>query len=336
MHSFALTPRFVAIVEQPFAVDPLDFLRPGRPPIIANYRWKGAEPARVHLIDRRGGDGLRATVEVDPFFVFHHVNAYERGDRVVLDLCAHRDSSIIDALYLRRVRKGMAGKPSVRLRRLEIDPAGAVSRRGELADVDFELPRIDYARFNQRPYRYAYGVGQRTQASAFIDQLAKVDVRSGEALTWRERGCYPGRRCSSAARAPARGRRRAAVSRPRRAGAHVVPARARHPHTEGTGAGRGASPHPVRLPRAARGALAHSRLELRRHGARILQPLGNGARRSELLPSKRRSWRSSCLPQRSRVRMRSPATSPSARTRSRHASSRTDGTFGEGRETVPV
>jgi carotenoid cleavage dioxygenase-like enzyme len=192
MHSFALTPRYVAVIEQPFAVDPLDFLQPGRPPIIANYRWKRSEPARVHLIDRRGGGGVRATVEVDPFFVFHHVNAYERGDRVVLDLCAHRDSSIIDSLYLKRVRKGMAGKPSVRLRRLEIDPSRSRGATRELADVDFELPRIDYARFNQRPYRYAYGVGQRTRASAFIDQLAKVDVRSGEALTWRERGCYPG------------------------------------------------------------------------------------------------------------------------------------------------
>jgi carotenoid cleavage dioxygenase-like enzyme len=192
MHSFALTPRYVAVVEQPFAVDPLDFLQPGRPPIIANYRWKGSEPARVHLIDRRGGGGVRATVEVDPFFVFHHVNAHERGDRVVLDLCAHRDSSIIDALYLKRVRRGMAGKPSVRLRRLEIDPERRRVATRELADVDFELPRIDYARLNQRPYRYAYGVGQRTRASAFIDQLAKVDVKSGEALTWHDRGCFPG------------------------------------------------------------------------------------------------------------------------------------------------
>ena len=45
-----------------------------------------------------------STVELEPFFVFHHVNAFERKGRVVLDVCAHRDSSIVDALYLKRLR----------------------------------------------------------------------------------------------------------------------------------------------------------------------------------------------------------------------------------------
>ena len=52
-----------------------------------------------------------------------------------------------------------------------------------------ELPRIDYARRNGRPYRYAYGaVGE----AHWIDRIVKVDVATGAAGTWSEEGCYPG------------------------------------------------------------------------------------------------------------------------------------------------
>ena len=192
MHSFALTPRYVAIVEQPFVVNPLDFLRPDRPPIVANFRWKASQPSRVHLIDRRAA-AVRATVELEPFFVFHHVNAYERGDRVVIDVCAHRDSSIIDALYLKRLRKGKArqalGPPPAPGDRSRPAPCrDARARRRRLrASADQLRPGQPAAlplRLRRRP--------AQPGRSRFIDQLAKVDVASGDALMWRERGCYPG------------------------------------------------------------------------------------------------------------------------------------------------
>ena len=67
-------------------------------------------------------------------------------------------------------------------------------------------------------------------------------MRSGESLRGASAAAIRGSRCSSAARRAARGRRRAALSRPRRAGAHVVPARSRRPHAGGAGAGRGPAP----------------------------------------------------------------------------------------------
>ena len=56
LHSFALTPRNVAIFTQPCKFDLPRFLGPDRGPIVTNYAWDGSKPSRIVLIDReRGG-----------------------------------------------------------------------------------------------------------------------------------------------------------------------------------------------------------------------------------------------------------------------------------------
>ena len=111
LHSFALTPRYVAVFTQPFNFDLPRFLRPDRGPIVTNYTWEASKPSRILIIDRRRG-GVVSTIELEPFFVFHNVNAFERKGRIVLDVCAHRDASIIDGLYLKQLRdRGAQGAP---------------------------------------------------------------------------------------------------------------------------------------------------------------------------------------------------------------------------------
>ncbi len=188
MHSFALTRRYVVLFEQPFRVDPLSFLSPERKPIIANFGWEPGEPSRVVVIDRRAG-GIVADLETDPRFVFHHINAFERGGRIFLDVCAHPDNRVIDALYLKRVRAAERRLPKVEVRRLEVD----LDRRRvhpHALGPDLELPRIDYERVNGRAYRYAYGVSARK--ATFLDTVVKLDTHTGGTREWREPGSYPG------------------------------------------------------------------------------------------------------------------------------------------------
>ena len=127
MHSFALTPRFVAIVDSSSPSTPS--IPPAR--AAADHRQlplegRGARAARPDRPPRRrrpprhGGGG--------PVLRLPSRQRYERGDRVVLDLCAHRDSSIRCAVLQARAkgdgRQALGPPPAP-----EIDPAGAVSRR---------------------------------------------------------------------------------------------------------------------------------------------------------------------------------------------------------------
>ncbi|HEU4976464.1 MAG TPA: carotenoid oxygenase family protein [Baekduia sp.] len=192
LHSFGLTDRYVAVFTQPWQFDLAGFLKPDRPPIAGNFHWDGSQPSLVHLVDRRRG-GVAHTVELDPFFVFHHINAFDHGDRVVLDVCAHRDAGIVDALYLDRLRARARDVPQATPRRIVVHPdRGRVELR-DLADGAMELPRTDYASVNGRPYRYAYGNGLRDRArGGFPDAIVKLDVRREELRSWHERGAYPG------------------------------------------------------------------------------------------------------------------------------------------------
>ncbi len=187
MHSFGLTERWIVLAEFPFVVNPLSLALSGRP-YIENYRWKPERGTRFTLIDRASGRA-EATITGDACFAFHHVNAFERGDEVVVDLCAYEDPGIVEDLYLERLR---AGKPvhGATLTRFILDRGAGTAERRALAGEDLELPRIAYPSHNERPYRYVWGNG--TGPGGWLERISKVDVESGHTLSFSEPGCYPG------------------------------------------------------------------------------------------------------------------------------------------------
>jgi carotenoid cleavage dioxygenase-like enzyme len=186
MHSFGLTDGWLILAEFPFVVDPLRLALSGRP-YIENYRWKPELGTRFHLFDRRTGEA-HGPFETDARFAFHHVNAYGDGPDVVVDVCTYPDATIVEDLYLERLR---AGTPISRaqLERFRITPARGTVTSERLIDEPVELPRINYARCNERPYRYAWGVGT---ADSWIDRIVKADVVSRSSASWSEVGVFPG------------------------------------------------------------------------------------------------------------------------------------------------
>jgi carotenoid cleavage dioxygenase-like enzyme len=189
LHSFAMTEHYLVLAEFPLVVNPLSIPLSGRP-FIDNYRWRPELGTRFTVVDRETGGVVSKSVG-EPCFAFHHVNAFERGDELVVDICAYEDASVIDELRLDRLRAG-AGLSIASLTRFSVPVAGGAARAERLADEGLDLPRVRGA-CNGRPHRFAWGAGQQPDGDrAFIDRLVKIDVESGQALTWDEPGCYPG------------------------------------------------------------------------------------------------------------------------------------------------
>jgi carotenoid cleavage dioxygenase-like enzyme len=186
MHSFGLTERWLVLAEFPFVVNPPSLAFSGRP-YIENYRWKPELGTRFHLFDRRNGDSI-GPFETEPRFGFHHVNSYEDGGDVVVDICTFPDAGIVEDLYLDRLRAGKPVAPAS-LERFRISPDPGTVEVERLVDESIELPRINYGRCNERPYRYAWGVGSR---GAWIDGIVKADVVERRSIEWAEDGCFPG------------------------------------------------------------------------------------------------------------------------------------------------
>jgi len=191
MHSFGMSDRYLVLTEFPLVVNPIDLRLSGKP-FIQNYRWEPERGLVFHVVEKDSGR-LVKTATTDALFAFHHVNASERGGAIDIDLIAYDDASIIDELYLARLRAGTPIGATGKLMRIRllIDGSDNVVTRRILADVPLELPRINYERCAGKPYRYVWGTGVKV-AGDFLDCIVKIDTETGQANTWHFAGLYPG------------------------------------------------------------------------------------------------------------------------------------------------
>jgi carotenoid cleavage dioxygenase-like enzyme len=132
------------------------------------------------------------TVTADASFAFHHVNAFADRERLAVDVIAYPDATIIDQLYLTRLRASAPLTATGTLTRFHVPFAGdAPVTRRILADVPLELPCINYDSCAGKPYRYVWGTGIQTKGD-FLDSIVKIDTETGAVATWHAAGLYPG------------------------------------------------------------------------------------------------------------------------------------------------
>jgi len=186
MHSFGLTERWLVLVEFPYVVNPLALALSGRP-YIENYRWRPERGTRIHLFDRSSGEAV-GPFQTDACFGFHHVNGFQAGDEVSIDVCTYPDAQIVQDLYLERLREGKPAATGA-LERFKVNTSSGAVSRERLIEEPIELPRINYGRCNERRYRYTWGVGA---ASGWLDRIVKADLERGDSAVWTQEGCYPG------------------------------------------------------------------------------------------------------------------------------------------------
>lgn len=176
MHSFAMTDKYVIFTEFPLRLNPQELMDPAKP-YIHKFQWLPETGTRFIVVERATG---RLVMEkaVDPIFSFHHANAYEDGDRIIVDLVAYPDLSSMPALFPQAATKSeMTWKN--RLLRYEI----AVNENSINCETLFEAKELEFPRFDDRldgkSYRFLY----MTHSDG---GLVKVDLRTLASKTWKE------------------------------------------------------------------------------------------------------------------------------------------------------
>ena len=163
MHSFGLTERWLVLAEFPFVVNPLALALSGRP-YIENYRWKPELGTRFTLFDRATGEargGFRPS-RASPFTTSTPTRTAMRWSST----CAPSPTPASSRTSTSSGCAPASPSPRAELTRFRLDlPTGSVARE-RLVDEDLELPRINYARCNERPYRYAWGAGDGRAAGS--------------------------------------------------------------------------------------------------------------------------------------------------------------------------
>jgi carotenoid cleavage dioxygenase len=177
MHDFALTRSYVVLFDLPVTFS-LDAVSAG---LKLPYAWDPAHQPRVGLLSRGDPSAAVRWFEVDPCWVFHTLNAYDDGDRVVVDLVRYAGAYDVSTL---------TGHGPLTLDRWTIDLAAGKVTQQRLDDRPQEFPRTD-ERVTGQPHRYGYSavigaVGHATISpggdfpdEAFSNALLKHDLAAG-------------------------------------------------------------------------------------------------------------------------------------------------------------
>ena len=190
MHSFALTPRFVVLVEYPLLANAVSLLA-GRS-IVASHDWRPDRGTRLTVVERASGSIVCRTV-VPAFFCYHQVNAFEDDGALLVDLPSTPGERALHQFDLDALRGPGWRTPAGELRRYRVPLDGGPVTYRLLSRTPLEFPRISYEQRLGRPYRYVYGVGTpESLTTSFSDRIVKVDVEDGSSSTWAQPGCWPG------------------------------------------------------------------------------------------------------------------------------------------------
>ncbi len=194
MHSFSLTDNYIILTQYPLIVKPLNFLLSGKP-FIDNFTWHPEKGTEILVIERSSGKVICRAV-TDPFFAFHHANAFESEGKVSADIVCYPDASIVMGLGRYYRPAVMAASEDVvydqKLCRFTIDLATSEVQREKLYHEPMEFPRIN-GRFDGKHYQYLYLADiRRPEVFADIRPIKKLDLHKRTVHYWREEFCYPG------------------------------------------------------------------------------------------------------------------------------------------------
>lgn len=162
MHDFALTATRAVFMDLPIVFDIFRGIRGLMP-----YTWKPSYGARLGIVSRTDASVPVTWIEIDPCYVFHVANAYDDGDRIVLDVVHYKELWRKD---------GNAFDPAT-LRRWTIDPAAGSLTDTLIDQRSVEFPRID-ERVTGNAHRFIYTIGVGATGKG-RSEIRKTDVVSG-------------------------------------------------------------------------------------------------------------------------------------------------------------
>ncbi|XP_033644026.1 beta,beta-carotene 9',10'-oxygenase-like [Asterias rubens] len=217
-HSFAITENYVIFVEQSAVINLLKVLYAQifSKSYMMGLEFRKEQPARFHVVRRETGERLLDIYTSDAFLSFHHINAYEEAGHLVIDMCVYEDGTIVSSINLKDLKKGVVPERFGEARRFlfPVDEEQVKHYREGMNSSDFlphftgrtvlkndgtihctpavisdrnaEFPRINYDKYNGKPYRYFYCNGGELN-----QMIQKVDTKTVTSKGWFEKGCFP-------------------------------------------------------------------------------------------------------------------------------------------------
>ncbi|XP_064481033.1 beta,beta-carotene 15,15'-dioxygenase-like [Ornithodoros turicata] len=217
IHSFGLTQHYIVVLEQSLTFNILKaLLAPFRQiPYLDCVEFDRDQLVCFHVVDKKTGKRTERKYVSESFLVFHHINTYEKDNHIVVDLCAHKDDTILSMLYTDASKRASRGNVSLcatpRRYALPLNTESSTSGtevvpgtsatallsedgtvhllhedlRPDGCSFNCELPRLNNA-YIGKPYRFFYAVAEESETS-----LIKMDLEKKTCQTYSIEGWVP-------------------------------------------------------------------------------------------------------------------------------------------------
>ncbi len=150
MHDFSITENYVIFMDLPITFD-IDLVGQGK---AFPYAWEDGYGARLGVMPRDGTNADVVWMEISDCYIFHTLNAYEEGDKIILEAARNEKLWAGGA-------DSFDGRPY--LYRFEIDLIKKSVKESQVEEMPVEFPQLD-RRTIGRKQRYGYAAAiQRDQ-----------------------------------------------------------------------------------------------------------------------------------------------------------------------------
>lgn len=174
MHDWNITRNHVVFMDLPIVFD-LKAAMKGQPPLA----FRPEAGARLGVMPRNGAGGRVRWFDIAPCYVFHPMNAYEEGSRIVIHVCRQREAMVggFEQVYGGDATLGRLWKWTLDLE------TGAVTEE-QVDDAPGDFPRVNDALVGHRA-RYGYMAGLDGAAATLTlgQALYKYDLETGARIT---------------------------------------------------------------------------------------------------------------------------------------------------------
>ncbi|MFT7651178.1 MAG: carotenoid cleavage dioxygenase-like enzyme [Limisphaerales bacterium] len=169
MHDFNVTRNHVIFMDLPAVFD-MQLAMSGEMPI----RWDDDYPARLGVMPRDGTDAQVKWIDINPCYVFHPMNSYEQGDKIILDV----------ARFSHIWRESAMDFPAPELWRWTIDTTSGRVHEEQIDDCSAEFPRVADSVVGLK-HRYGYMMsmsqpGTPDDPMSAAGAILKYDRETGE------------------------------------------------------------------------------------------------------------------------------------------------------------
>lgn len=97
------------------------------------------------MVINKAAGAIKGSYYTQAFFTFHHINAFEKGQDIFVDIAAYSDDAIIEELRLGRLTASDEHVlPFYEVRRYRLSGTGTQADYETLSEHSLELPRIKY------------------------------------------------------------------------------------------------------------------------------------------------------------------------------------------------